>query len=131
MKVAVRILGILLALFLLVGSIADILGLLPHSGRMPSAMFRFRLNFVPIVTGILLLVNYRKIKGSARKFIYFVTFLAVNLWYSLLEMRMVAGFFSGAKSYHVLPTALFFMAILWGTFWLALNHHFGKARRST
>ena len=129
MKTLIRILGVLLALLILVTSVADILGLLHRGGLLSGAAGRFRQNFVAIVAGILLLVNWRKVTRGAPLFVYVVALFAVSLWYSAIAVRTMAGLFAGRAGFMIVPIHLLILALLWGTFWMAVNHHFAGARR--
>jgi hypothetical protein len=129
MKTLVRILGVLLALFMLITSVADILGVLHRGGLVPGIGGRFRQNFIAIVAGILLMVNWKKVKKGAPLFVYLVGLFGVNLWYSAIGMRAMAGFFAGRAGFMIVPVYLVILGILWGTFWMAMNDRFAGARR--
>jgi hypothetical protein len=124
MKMLIRILGVLLALFMLVTSVADIVGVLHRGGLIPGIAGRFRQNFISIIAGMLLLVNWKKVKKGAPLFVYLVGLVAVNLWYSAIGMRAMAGFFAGRAGFMIVPVYLVILGVLWGTFWMAVNDRF-------
>jgi hypothetical protein len=129
-KCLLRVLGIVLAVYLLLTSAADLAGVL-HPSRV-SVLLRFQRNFVPIVTAILLIVNPKKLAAGVQRFVYLIALFAVTVWYSFVAMRFLRGFFLGHAAFHVVPLWLLILAILWGTFWMALNTYFaGNTKQSS
>jgi hypothetical protein len=128
MKLLIRILGVLLAIYMLVTSAMDILGVI-HRGGFGDPAVRFRSNFVAIVAAVLLFVNWKKVKRGAPLFVYLTALFAVTLWYSWSWMFALARIFATRAHFVIMPIYLLILAVLWGTFWMAMNYHFAGSRR--
>ena len=97
MKDFIRVLGLVLALFLITSSVADIVGIVPHSKQMPAVVLRIRQSFVPMIAAILLLIGWKNVRRGPAMFVYLTGLLAVCLWYTALGIRRVAGFIAGHR----------------------------------
>ncbi|MGZ4789814.1 MAG: hypothetical protein ACXVZX_14945 [Terriglobales bacterium] len=122
MRIVLRVLAILLALFILAGSLGDLFGMVGHSHV--GILARIHRSFIPLVTAVLLLVPAKSLKSGVQALVYLIALFAVNCWYSLIWMRSIAIIFHGTMNPKVIAIGLLMMAILWGTFWVAANQYF-------
>jgi len=124
MGTVLRVLAIIVAIFILAGGLGDLFGVLHAHGSLNA---RFHRNFIPVVTGILLLVPLKSLKSGIHGFVYLVALFAVNCWYSLVWMQTLAILLHGHHSFRGIAVGLVMMAILWGTFWTAASQYFTSA----
>jgi hypothetical protein len=128
MKKFLRILAILLAIYFLLTAIDNIFGLRSGNFSASAIPARFHQSFVAIVASILLFVDPKELKTGAKQFVYFICLSAVNIWYSLAFVSNSRALLTFRKP-AVLAISLLILAILWGTFWSALNDRFEIKRK--
>jgi hypothetical protein len=123
-KTLFRVLAILLAIVILAGALGDLLGFMRHSHA--PILGRLHRDFVPLVTGVLLLIPPKSIGSGMKALFYLIALFLVNCWYSLVWMNSFLAIFHGYFRVRGLAMGLLMMTILWGTFWIAAEEHFGK-----
>ena len=126
-----RIIAIFVAVFILVGIVEALLGLRNHRFHR-SFFFVAEASFVPFIAATLLLMNPKNLKTSGERFCYLATLCAVNLWYSVGDLRAVVMLFHSVVSlrlYGIIALDWLILAVLWGTFVMAWAEHSSAAGR--
>jgi hypothetical protein len=128
LKTLFRILAILLAIFILAGALGDLLGFMHHGH--PPILGRLHRDFVPLVTGVLLLIPPKSVSSGMTALFYLIALFAVNSWYSMIWTNSFLATIHGHLHVRGLVIGLLMMTILWGTFWIAAEEHFASTPKA-
>lgn len=101
---AIRVVAVLIGLFIVGTSIADLMGLVPHSEDQPPP-FGVR-DVAMMAVGLVLLFPYRFLRHPWARALGWVGIAMTIAWVLLITVDAAVGFIEGRKSWHVVPFIL-------------------------
>lgn len=108
----------MLGFFLVLTSLLDILGLVPHSPGPTPAMAQRATRCVPLsIAGGLLLLRYRLIRSRRIRDGISCGLLLFVAWVLFISVDGVVGYLSGEKSWHIVPVSVFLSIVAIGNLW--------------
>jgi ABC-type uncharacterized transport system permease subunit len=109
--IVVRALAVLVGLFLVASSIADVCGLSPYSMQMPPLRERI-VHSIPIaVASLALLIPYHALTSAVARWIVMSILLLFAAYFLFITVAGLHAYAVGEKSWHVIPASLVLSSI--------------------
>ena len=107
----------MVGVFYLATSSAEILGLLPHSDETPPLAQRVARCLPLAAMGTTFVLPYRMVRSRRSRILAGGALLLSLAWFVYLSADGVRGWLTGGKSWHVIPVAAFFTAMVVANLW--------------
>ena len=123
MKLLIRFLGLVFAVYLVIGLLQRIFG--SHHQSWYSPVVIFRENLLALVTAGFLFLDPRKRRPRGEALVYVAGLTAMAVWYSInlaWFLRMLVGMALRGPALSYLGLSALEVFVIWGTAWLALTH---------
>ena len=113
----IRVLAVLLGILWVAGTMADLLGVLPHSDTTPPLGQRI-LHAIPLLlVCALLLAPYRFARSGVARWVVGAGLVFVVGWVAFVSIGGVRGYLAGRKSWHVVPSGVVLIALAGSNLW--------------
>jgi hypothetical protein len=110
--IVVRALVVLVGLFFVVSSLADIFGLGPYSMETPPLRQRI-VHSIPIaVASLALLIPYRPLTSAVTRLVVMFILLLFAAYFLFITVAGLRAYAAGEKSWHVIPASLVLSSIV-------------------
>ncbi len=117
----IRVLAVLLGILWIAGTMADILGVLPHSDATPALGQRV-LHAIPLLlVSAFLLLPYRFVRSAVARWAVGAGLVFVVGWVLFVSIGGVRGYLEGRKSWHVVPSGVVLVALAGSNVWAFLR----------
>jgi hypothetical protein len=90
--------GVVLGVLILIVSLPDVAGLVPHSGEQPPLVLRLQQNFLPILAAVFLLLPYQRINKTWVSRILVLSFAMIAGHFVRSALLSVMAFVRGPKT---------------------------------
>lgn len=108
-----RVAGILVGCFILVSSMLDVFGLIPHSYEMPPLTTRLARYVALLIFAAAFLAPYTRLTTRARRLLIKVALAFSIMWTLYISLRGLYGYaVLGDRSWHVVPLSIVFCTIV-------------------
>jgi hypothetical protein len=105
-KTLVRLVAWLVGLFVLLGGLADIAGLIPHSNEMPPWPVRVISSLPSMVGGVILLTPMSRFLSGRRYALLAVGYAILVLGAAILAAQGIHAYLGGGRHWAVVPASL-------------------------
>lgn len=105
-KILVRLVAWLAGLFVVLGGLADIMGLIPYSNEMPPWPARVTSSLPSMVGGIVLLTPMSRFLGGRRYALLAVGYVILVLGAAILAAQGIHAYLGGGRHWAIVPASL-------------------------